>query len=278
MQPLQKEVKVVDFKVQKKVRKNIPYVAKEDLDISREFAKRVYKEFGTFISGLMLFGSSTQGQKKPKSDIDILIIIDDVHVYLSKEILETYKIIVERAILNISTKIHVQSMKLTSFWEYTRAGDPVAINMLRTGIALIDTGFLEPLQHLLEEGRIRPSKESVFTYFQLSYDSLSKANTSSLNSIIELYWAAINASHSALMSLNIIPPSPQFVPNYLNEHLIKNKLLDKKYVSVMEDIYILAKRIMHREVKEISGKEYDKHHKDVTDFVAVMRKIIEKRN
>jgi len=76
----------VDFKVQKKVRKNIPYVSKEDLDISREFAKRVYKEFGTFISGLMLFGSSTQGQKKPKSDIDVLIIIDDVHVYLSNEI------------------------------------------------------------------------------------------------------------------------------------------------------------------------------------------------
>jgi len=268
----------VDFKVQKKVRKNIPYVSKEDLDISREFAKRVYKEFGTFISGLMLFGSSTQGQKKPKSDIDVLIIIDDVHVYLSKEILETYKIIVEKAILDISPKIHVQSMKLTSFWEYVRAGDPVAINMLRSGVALIDTGFLEPLQHLLEEGRIRPSKESVFTYFQLSYDSLSKANTSSLNSIIELYWAAINASHSALMSLNIVPPSPQFVSHYLEEHLVKNKLLDKKYVSIMEDIYILAKRIMHREVKEISGKEYDKHHKDVQDLVAAMRKIIEKRN
>jgi len=266
----------LDFKVNKKLRKNMPNVSQEHLSIARDFAKKVYKEFGNFISGLMFFGSSTKAPTKT-SDIDVLIILDDVHIELSKEILETYKIIVEKAIINTSPKIHVQSMKLTSFWEYVRAGDPVATNMLRSGIALIDTGFLEPLQHLLDEGRIRPSPESVHTYFRLSHESLSRSKASLLNATIELYWAAINASHSALMSYGITPPAPEFVPQYLREHFLTKKLIKKNDVKTMENIYILAKKVMHREIKEINGNDYEKSKKEVIQFLEKMKKIIEKK-
>lgn len=268
----------MDFKIDKKIRKNIPHISKQDMEIARDFAKIIYKEFGNFLAGLVLFGSTTQGNKKPKSDIDILVIIDDVHLKLSKELLETYKIIVEKTILKVSPKIHVQTMKLTSFWEYVRAGDPVAINMLRSGFALIDTGFIEPLQFLLEEGRIRPSPESVHTYFRLSFENLGRSKAALLNGIIELYWASINASHSALMSLNIVPPAPQMVSKHLHEHLVKTKLLNKKYVRIMEDIYQLAKKVMHREIKEISGILYEKQKKKVIEFVSEMKKIIEKNS
>ena len=55
-------------------------------------------------------------------------------------------------------------MRFTSFWEYIRNGDPVGINILRDGVAIIDTGFFDPLQALLKKGRIRPTSESIWTY------------------------------------------------------------------------------------------------------------------
>jgi len=93
-------------------------VPNKDLEVARKFASRVYKEFGKFVSGIILFGSVTDFNRDKKGDIDLLIIIDDVHIVLAPEIMETYKIIVEKAIVDTSSKIHVQTMKLTSFWEY----------------------------------------------------------------------------------------------------------------------------------------------------------------
>ncbi|MCJ7757484.1 MAG: hypothetical protein MUP24_05005, partial [Gillisia sp.] len=86
---------------------------------------------------------------KKGSDIDILIIIDDVRAELTAEFVEAYRVIVEKIAFKISKKLHITTLKLTNFWDYTRAGDPIVINMLRDGIPLMDYGFFEPLQILL---------------------------------------------------------------------------------------------------------------------------------
>ena len=163
------------FDIKHNEQKNISRYAEGDIDIARNFARIMYKELGNFISALVLFGSATKASHVPKSDIDILIVLDDVRIKFTKELIETYRILTERAIAQVApNRLHVQSMKLTSFWEYIRAGDPVAINILRSGIALIDTGFFDPLQALLDQGRIRPSDESVWTYFTMAPASLHK--------------------------------------------------------------------------------------------------------
>ena len=64
-----------------------------------------------------------------------------------------------------SEKLHITTLKFTSFWEYIRAGDPVGVNILREGMALIDSGFFEPMQQLLIQGKMRPSPEAVWVYF-----------------------------------------------------------------------------------------------------------------
>jgi len=67
-----------------------------DKDLAREFAKRLYKEFGNFLKAVVLFGSVARGEsKKKKGDIDVLVIIDDVTIQLSHEMITTYRIIVE---------------------------------------------------------------------------------------------------------------------------------------------------------------------------------------
>src|SRR3990167_8402419 len=201
-------------------------VPDKDLEIARRFASKVYKEFGKFISGIVLFGSVTDINREKKGDVDILIIIDDVHIVLAPEIMETYKIIVEKAIVDTSTKIHVQTMKLTSFWEYVRSGDPVAINILRSGVALIDTGFFDPLQLLLYQGRIRTSRESIYTYFNMSFASFNSAERHLFAAMLDLYWSAIDATHAALMRIGEVPPSPEFAAEMLKEKMVKKGYLN----------------------------------------------------
>lgn len=264
------------FEIKHNEQKNISRYATDDLETARTFAKIIYKEFGNFISALVLFGSAAQNAHSPKRDIDILIVLDDVRIRFTKELVETYRILTEKAIAQTAPeRLHVQSMKLTSFWEYVRAGDPVAINILRSGIALIDTGFFDPLQSLLDQGRIRPSDESVWTYFTMAPASLHRSNQHLLTAAVDLYWAAIDSAHAALMLIGEIPPSPQHVADMLEDKLVSKRLVSSKSSSYMRQLYELFKGIIHRDIKSISGKDYDKFRKIAEEFVDEMKGFIE---
>jgi len=260
-------------------KKESPYsinLTKEAINSARIFSKKVYDELSKFIYSMVLFGSTTS-EAEHKNDIDILIVIDDVHINLTPEFLESYKIIIEKIIVQTDIKIHVQTMKLTSFWEYVRNGDPVAMNILRTGVALIDYGFFEPLQQLLKLGRIRPSLESIYNYYMMAPKSIDNSKMHLLAAFIDLYWAVIDASHAALMCLNVTPPSPEHVGDMLREHMVKAKLLHPRYVKYMNEFYYISKKISHREIKYISGSEYEKYLKKAIEMVSVLKKFIEKK-
>lgn len=264
------------FQVEKRQQKNIDKYYSKDIETARKFARLLYNEFGTFIRGLVLFGSTVKSPTSPKKDIDILIILDDVRVKFSRELVETYRIITEKVVSNVDPqRLHIQSMKFTSFWEYVRAGDPVAINILRSGVALIDTGFFDPLQILLEQGRIRPSEESIYTYFTMAPASLSRSQQHLLTATVDLYWAAIDAAHAALMKAGEIPPSPEHVADLLERRLVKEGHINRKYADVMRELYVLFKKIVHRDLKSISGKEYDKYCELTTSFVKGMQKYLQ---
>ncbi|MDP2909141.1 MAG: nucleotidyltransferase domain-containing protein [Nanoarchaeota archaeon] len=269
----------MQFKIEKRARQTDLHFSEKDFGVAREFAKRVYQEFGAFIKALILFGSTAKGATAKEGDIDILIIIDDVSVNLSNDLTQTYRIIVEKILAGMpdSDRLHIQSMKFTSWWEYVRAGDPVAINVLRYGISLVDTGIFDPLQALLDNGRIRPTKEAIHTYFVMAPASVYKAKDHLLSAMVDLYWATIDAAHAALMSLGEIPPSPEHVADLLDVKMVKKGLLKKKYADIMRNNYITFKKIIHRDIKEVEGSMYDKYKHDTELFVNEIKKFLDKK-
>ena len=264
------------FETKKRIRE-VKYF-REDMELARKLADRTYKEMKGFVQALVLFGSTARGRRGDSRDVDILIIIDDVHIELTRDVVETYRIVLAKIIGDLDKdRLHVQSMKLSSFWEYVRAGDPIAINILRDGIALIDTGFFDPLQALLDEGRIRPSKEAMQTYFIMSKASSSRAKQHLLTAAVDCYWAAIDSAHSALMGLGVVPVSPEDVPDILEEKLVRSGIIERRYINIMRELYMLSKKISNREIREIKGKDYDRYRKMSEEFVERMKKYIEKR-
>lgn len=273
---MKREGDCVKFEIKKNEQKNLSRYQGEDLDRARQFAKTMYKEFGGFVSCLVLFGSAAQNLPSPKRDIDILVVLDDVRIKFTRELVEVYRIITERAIAQVEPKrLHVQSMKLTAFWEYMRAGDPVAVNILRSGVALIDTGFFDPLQALLDQGRIRPSDESVWTYFTMAPASLHRAHQHLLTAVVDLYWAAIDATHAALMAVGEIPPSPSHVVDMIEDVLVSKYHLSPHCARAMGELYQVFKGITHRDVKSVSAKDYEKYRKMADTVVKDMQTFIE---
>ena len=263
------------FKVDHRLPPTVARYPTESMELSRKFARRMYEEFGTFLKALVVFGEAAKRTGK-EHDIDILIVVDDVSVILSPELIQTYRLLTEKIIAEVTTRMHVMSLKLSSFWEYVRAGDPVMINILRDGVALIDYGFFDPLQLLLRQGRIRPSDEAVWNYMVRAPGTLHNSQWHILQATLDLYWAVIDAAHSALMFHGALPPSPAEAGHLIREKMVKPGIVKAKYADQMDFFYKLHKKIVHRELKNVNGQEYEKYRKQAEDFVGVMKGLVEK--
>ena len=266
----------MEFAIQKKINENIHRYPTEDLKIAQRMAQELKNEMGPFLMGVILFGSSARRENTLKSDIDLLVIGDDATYQMSDELIESYKIIMEGLIAKVSTKLHVTSMTFTSFWEYAKAGDPIVVNILRDGVALIDTGFFDPLQRLLKMGKIRPSEESIWRYYGRSPMTLLNSRWHLLQATLDLYWAVIDAAHAALMRKGEVPPTPEHVADILDKLYAQKGQLEKKYIETMKKFYHLSKLITHREIKEIKGPEFEKYYVEAEDFVKRMKILVER--
>ena len=110
------------FTVKRGAVPNITKYPSGDVTIAKSFAKRIQNEFGDFLKAVVLFGSAARRRTpvSQKGDIDVLIIVDDLSIRMTREVIEAYRLIIEKTIGKVSTRLHVTSMTLTSFWEYIR--------------------------------------------------------------------------------------------------------------------------------------------------------------
>jgi len=265
------------FRIEKTPNENIYNYASGDLNTATHFSNKLKNEIGDFLISTVLFGSSARRETTKESDIDVLVITDDISFALTEALIEAYRIIIENLVSETSPRLHITSMTLTSFWEYTRAGDPVGINILRDGVSIVDPGFFNPMQKLLKQGRLRPSPESVWRYFGRAPKTLLNARWHLLQATLDLYWAVIDSAHAAIMAAGEVPTTPEHVPDILEEKFVRKGQLDKKYAATMRHFYHLSKMITHREIKEVKGAEFDKYHQQAGEFVMAMKKLIDSK-
>lgn len=248
----------------------------KDYDTALDFATKAYKQFKEVIKTIVLFGSVSKQEAQKKSDVDIIIIVDDCTIEWDQELISWYRAELTRLIAKqkYRAKLHVNTVTLSTFWEELKAGEPLIINILRYGQTIIDFGgFFEPLKVLLAKGRIRPSPEAVFTTMKRAPEHLFRSNASLLGSVEGFYWAMVDAAHAALMAINVTPPSPEHVSDLLREEFVLRKQLDRRYPDHYDEIHKLAKKIVHGEVNNVDGKKITELQKKAEDFVKVLRDL-----
>ncbi len=247
-------------------------------EIAADFAMKVYEKFDQIIKSIVLFGSSAKRASSPDSDIDIIVIIDDVSVKWDGELIAWYRDELGKLIRAnpYSKSLHINTVKLSTWWEDLMRGDPVVINILRYGDALVDFGgFFNPLRILLKEGKIRSTPEAIYTLLQRAPGHLTRAKQSMLAVVDGLYWTMVDAAHAALIAADVMPSSPEDIPDVLTETFVKKKRLNKKFVGYYEEVHLVAKDIVHGNLTFIKGENLDDWFEKADAFLGEMAKLVD---
>jgi predicted nucleotidyltransferase/uncharacterized protein (UPF0332 family) len=248
-------------------------------DIAMDFAMKVYGKFDQMIKSIVLFGSSAKKIAVAGSDIDIVVIIDDVSVRWDEELIAWYR---EELGKLISTNpyrksLHINTVKLSTWWDDMMKGDPVVINVLRYGDALIDFGgFFAPLRLLLKQGKIRSTPESIYTLLQRAPGHMTRARQSMVAVADGLYWTMVDSAHAALISAGVMPSSPEEIGSVLTKHFVDKKMLKSKYVKYYDEVRGAVKEIAHGGRMRIKGKDLDSWFEMTDDFLAEMAQLVDK--
>jgi len=250
---------------------------KTETDVAMDFAVKVYKKFDKIIKSVILFGSTVKKTPTKGSDIDIVIIIDDVTVKWDYELIAWYREELEKLIKEnpYSGELHINTIKLSLWWEDLMRGEPIVLNILRYGEAMVDfAGFFNPLKHLLINGKIKSTPEAIYNCLQRAPEHLARSKLAELNAIEGLYWAMVDSSHGALIAAKVSPPSPEHIAGALKETFVDSGKLKMKYVLMFRDLAELFKKIEHKEINNLEGIRIDEWQQRTEEFMNVMVDLV----
>ncbi len=251
---------------------------KTERDIAMDFAEKAYERFDKLIKSIILFGSQTKSTNVAGSDIDIILVIDDATTRFDETLIAWYREELGKLIQSNPYKkdLHINTVKLTTWWIDLTRGDPTVINIIRYGEPLIDFGgFFKPLKILLQEGRIKTTPEATFTCLNRVPGHIARSRLAEISAIEGCYWAMVDSAQALLMSVKVLPPSPEHIALLLKQHFVDRKLLRMKYVTDFKELYDLHKRIVHGNIRNLDGKIIDGWQERAEEFFKIVLSIID---
>lgn len=258
--------------------KEIPTLQlKAEDDIAMDFAVKVYKKFNKIVKSIVLFGSTTKQNATPGSDIDIMILVDDASIKWDQELIAWYREELEKTVQESPYKkeLHINTMKLTTWWEDLMRGDPTVMNIIRYGEAMIDAGgFFNPIKQLLIEGKIKSTPEAIYSCLQRAPMHYARSKEAELNAIEGLYWAMVDSAHAALIAANVSPPSPEHIPGELKLNFVNSGKLKMRYIDWFRELNMMHKKISHGEITDLKGVEIDTWQARTEDFIRTMAQLV----
>lgn len=250
---------------------------KTEREIAMDFAEKIYKKFDRIIKSIILFGSTAKKTATVGSDIDIIIVVDDALIRFDDKLILWYRDELGKIIQQNPYRhdLHINTVKLTTWWEDLVKGDPTLINIIRYGETILDFGgFFEPLKILLQDGRIKVTPESMYSILNRIPLHIIRSKTAEMSAIEGCYWAMIETAQALLMTVKVLPPSPEHIVNLLKENFVDKGLLKSRYLDDLREIYDLHKKILHGEIKDIDGRVIDEFQNKAEDFFKISLKLI----
>ena len=89
---------------------------------------------------------------------------------------------------------------------------------------------------------------------------------------------AIDGAHAALMHLGEMPENPSKIPSLIKEKLVKPRHVHARCAAIMQELFDISKKILHRDLKEIKGHQYDRLQRDAEFFAREMKAFLEKKH
>ncbi|MEE9525207.1 MAG: hypothetical protein V3V78_01200 [Candidatus Woesearchaeota archaeon] len=252
------------------------------IKIAEVHKQMILKKFEKYIVSYVLAGSFVQGKPNP-NDIDVYVVIDDTDVkkMTRAELKDKLRAIIigmgieAGEITGVKGKLHVQVYILTDFWDSLKEANPVILTFLRDGVPFYDRGVFMAWKSLLKMGKIRPSSEAI-DMFMGSGDQVLKRAKDKIKEIgmEDIYYAILTPSQAAIMLYGLPPPTPRETPGVLKDIFVKKeKLLEQKFVDILQNTYDIRKSIEYGEKKDLTGKELDELLINAEKFLKRVRRL-----
>lgn len=244
----------------------------------------VLRKFERYVSSYVIAGSLVRGTATKTSDVDVFVIIDDTDVKRMPrlELREKlrgiiYQYIPEaQAIAGAKNKLEPQIYLLTDFWEAVKDAHQVMFTFIRDGIPLYDRGTFLPWKLLLKMGKIKPSPEAIDMFMTMGDKTTQTIDRRLIDAMIDIYYGILTPSQALLMLYGLAPPTHKETPQVFKEIFHdKEKLIETKYVAILEKAVRLFKEYEHGKLNKIKGEEIDKMAKDMEDYIKRMKKLRE---
>jgi predicted nucleotidyltransferase len=250
----------------------------------------VVRKFEKYVVSYVIGGSLVRGEAIETSDVDVFVIINDTDVKRMprlelKERLRSmiYKYVTDAtAIAGVKNKLEPQIYLLTDFWESVKDAHPVMFTFIRDGIPLYDQGTFMPWKALLRMGKLKPSPEAIDMFMSMGDKTVAIAKRNLLDIVVkDIYWGVTTPSQAILMLNGLPPPSPKHLVAEMKKAFVdKEKMLEMKYINILDKIVKIYKDYEHERIKDIKGIEVDKLIKDTEDYLKRLKELrvqIEKR-
>jgi len=253
------------------------------IKIAEVHKNMVLKKFERYIVSYVLAGSLIQGRATKTSDIDVWIVIDDTDVkrMTRAELKDKLRAIIigmgieAGEITQVKNKINIQVYILTDFWDSLKEANPIIFTLLRDGVPFYDRGIFMPWKQLLKMGKIKPSAEAI-DMFMASGEQMLKRVRNELKNIgmEDIYYAILTPSQAALMLHGVPPPAPKETADLMREIFVKKeKLLEDKYIAILERVIKNRKEIEHGLKKETTGKEIDEMLDEANKYLKRIKRL-----
>jgi predicted nucleotidyltransferase len=242
------------------------------MEAAQEFSDKLNEKLGDKVKCVAVWGSVAKGEHGRESDIDTLVILDDTK--LQKDVPDDAKKKIQKKVTDLAKetdeRITIQYFPfLTEFWDSLRKGEPLAIEAVRNGEPVYDTGLFMPAKRLLQRGKISGTQESVRKRLKVGAAGYKKAEKNVKSSVPhKLEQAMASAGQAPIMLAGKNPPAKENVPEVLEEMFVEEGMLEQEYADMAEDIHDFGNK-GEKHPEEVTGEEVDEHL-EKTDDVSEM--------
>lgn len=255
---------------------NILYM--EDVsNIILNFSKDLIEKVDGLIKFIVLFGSYARNENKEDSDIDLLIVVDDVNPEFKNTSISFYYDNLNEILKSKEEykKLHITTLTLSVFYDGVLKGDPLIINTLRVGIPIIDTlGFFKSLQELLKLGKIKNTEEAVLE-LKNKYNIEKNLIMVNLYKTLEsIYLSILYLSQYLLLKNNIDTIEPEKIYEELKK-ILKDNGISNKEADTFKELYEYVKSCAKNSSLLDFEKVLDLYYKS-EDLEKILLNIVEK--
>lgn len=238
-----------------------------------KFTNIARMQYGEIVKSVLIFGSAVRGDAKKTSDADVWVVLDDTATKSGEDLekIQSHLHLVAHELKDL----HVQVTPLTEFWQWVRLGSPELVNFLRYGLSIYDSGFIKPIQRMLNAGMISPSDEAISLRAKASEARYRRLKLDMKAMVFDLRYCASDIIQAVVMHHYKAQPDQKGISEYL-ERFVKEKKLEKIWIEKWNEMNKMWKDIDHKIVKEVDAAYLDKAMKLAKEIIDRFKKLIPK--